>query len=81
MTLVAGTSKKPLAEWSLGEYIYGAEQLGLIENDTAALAGQAQNFRNLIHPGRSVRLGTNCDKGSGLAALAAVELVVRDLTP
>jgi hypothetical protein len=81
VTLIAGRSKKPLAEWSLGEYINGAEQLGLIANDTAALARQAQDFRNLIHPGRSVRLGTSCDMGSSLAALAAVELVVRDLTP
>jgi hypothetical protein len=78
---IAGAPKKTLAEWSLGDYISGAEQLALIKKDTAALARQAQHFRNLIHPGRSVRLGTNCDKGSGLAALAAVECVVRDLTP
>jgi hypothetical protein len=67
-------------EWSLGTYIDLAEKLKLIEKDTAIQARQAQDFRNLIHPGRAIRLRTKCDRGTSLAALAAIEFVVRDLT-
>jgi hypothetical protein len=67
-------------EWSLGTYIDLAEKLKLIERDTAVQARQAQDFRNLIHPGRAIRLNTKCDRGTSLAALAGVEFVVRDLS-
>lgn len=67
--------------WTLQEYIETAEGLHLIEPETATQARQAKDFRNLIHPGRSARLGQKCDRATALAALAAVEFVVRDLTP
>jgi hypothetical protein len=35
---------------------------------------RAREFRNLIHPGRSARLGKVCDRGTALSASAAVEL-------
>ncbi len=79
--LIPTSQKKALEQWTLGEYIAGAEQLGLIKPETATQAKQAQGFRNLIHPGRAERLGTTCNRGTSLAALAAVDLVVRDLTP
>ncbi len=45
VTLIAARSKKPLAEWSLSEYIYGAEQLGLIASDTATLGEEFDGAR------------------------------------
>lgn len=66
--------------WDLHEYVEVAAQLGLIKPDTLAQTRQAKGFRNLIHPGRAQRKAQKCDRGTALAALAAVEFVVRDLT-
>ncbi len=70
-----------LHRWTLHPLIRVAKQLNIIVDETAAEAKLAQNFRNLIHPGRAVRLRQSCDRGTALSALAAVEHVVRDLTP
>jgi hypothetical protein len=67
--------------WDLHEYVEVAAHLQLIEAETAIQARQAKSFRNLIHPGRAARLGQKCGRGTAFSALAAVELVVRDLTP
>jgi hypothetical protein len=66
--------------WDLDGYIKVAKALGLIEDETAKQADLAREFRNLIHPGRSARLAKKCDRGTALSALAAVELIVRDLS-
>ena len=66
--------------WDLNGYIKVARALALIEDETEKQTQLARDFRNLIHPGRSARLSKVCDKGTALSALAAVELVVRDLS-
>lgn len=72
--------KKPLDEWHLSHYIAAAEELGLIFTpDTITEAKLAQNYRNLIHPGREARLGQRCDKGTAQVAAAAVAHVIADL--
>ncbi len=76
-------AKKPNGapeDWSLGNYIAVASSLALIKSATSQQASLAQNFRNLIHPGRAQRLGEVCDRATALTALAAVELIVRDLS-
>lgn len=67
-------------DWGLGDYIAVATSLNLIKKATSQQAALAQNFRNLIHPGRAQRLGEVCDRATAMTALAAVELIVRDLT-
>jgi hypothetical protein len=67
-------------DWGLAGYIKVARNLSLIEDETEKQADLAKDFRNLIHPGRSDRLAKVCDRGTALSALAAVELVVRDLS-
>lgn len=67
-------------QWVLDQLIDVAEQLHLIQQNTASQARLAKNFRNLIHPGRAQRLQEVCDRGTALTALAAAELVVRDLS-
>ncbi len=83
--LASGTvTRKPNPdpeEWHLHQYIEVALHLKLIQPESAVQARQAKDFRNLIHPGRATRLGQTCDRGTALATLAAVELIVRDLTP
>jgi hypothetical protein len=68
--------KGPPDEWGLGKYIAVATALSLIEDTTSQQATLAQNFRNLIHPGRSKRLGEICDRATALT----VALIVRDLS-
>jgi hypothetical protein len=58
-----------------------AANLGIIEADTAIETRLAGEFRNLIHPGRTLRLGKKCDRGTALSSVAALDHVVRDLTP
>lgn len=70
-----------LERWHLPDYVEVAGELGTITPGTVGQARLAKDFRNLIHPGRAIRLGQKCDRGTALSALAAVELVVRDLTP
>lgn len=67
--------------WHLHEYVEVAAHLGIIKPDTATLVRLAKDFRNLIHPGKAIRVGQKCDRATALGALAAVEAVARDLTP
>lgn len=73
-------ARKDPNRWGLYEYAKVARFLGLIEPETEKHADLAREFRDLIHPGRSTRLAKVCDRGTALSALAAVELVVRDLS-
>jgi hypothetical protein len=79
---LANLAQKPKGspeDWSLGNLIEVATALTRIKPNTSKQATLAQNFRNLIHPGRAQRLGEVCDRATALTALAAVELIVRDL--
>ena len=58
-----------------------AAALTLITPETATAASLARGFRNLIHPGRAQRRDQVCDRATTLQALAAVYMVIRDLTP
>ena len=79
---VGTLTKKPgtnLQQWVLDQFIEVGAYLAIIDADTAIQARLARNYRNLIHPGRAIRLGQTCDRGTALSAAAAVELVSRDL--
>jgi hypothetical protein len=68
-----------LDRWFLQHLIAVAGELNLIKKETVVEANLTQNYRNLIHPGRSTRLGQVCDRGTAYAAVGALEHVVRDL--
>ncbi|MDX2095011.1 MAG: hypothetical protein SFW64_03630 [Alphaproteobacteria bacterium] len=74
-------ASEPLDKWDLHALILVSEELKLIKPDTAKSAALTKNFRNLIHPGRAIRLNVMCDRGTAFSAIGAVEHVVRDLTP
>ena len=79
-----GEIKQPpanLEEWSLHQFIEVSAQIPSIKVDTAKEARLAKDFRNLIHPGRAQRLGLVCDRGTAHTSFAALDHVVRDLTP
>jgi hypothetical protein len=74
-----GIPSAPLNIWALGDMIKAAHACKLIADDTKTQAELAQNFRNLIHPGRQLRLQDACDRGTALGALAAIERITADL--
>jgi hypothetical protein len=74
------TPENNLEEWVLYQYIEVAAELKVISDDTATAARLAKDFRNLIHPGRAKRFGQECNRGTALSAVAALEHVVNDLT-
>lgn len=63
----------------LAQFIDRAKAEGLIDEATASQARLAKDARNLIHPGRSARLGVSCDRGTALTALAGLDRVAADL--
>jgi hypothetical protein len=74
----AGTkipSPKPFDEWLLWQFIDAARVADLIDDSTQKQAELAQDFRNLIHPGRAARLKDGCDRGTSHGAIAGMERV------
>jgi hypothetical protein len=81
----SGVFKRPLPqnleEWGLQQYVEVCGHLKLFSPETLAQVRLAKDFRNLIHPGRAIRLGQKCDSATAHAAVAAVEFIIRDFTP
>jgi hypothetical protein len=50
--------------WDLDQSIEVASHLNLLKPDTCSAAKLAQNFRNLIRPGRAARLDHTCDRAT-----------------
>jgi hypothetical protein len=67
--------------WNLHQFIEVSGDLSIIQANTVTAANLARDFRNLIHPGKAARTGQSCDRGTARSALAALDHVVRDLTP
>jgi hypothetical protein len=67
--------------WTLEIYKKVAIELGLILGNTIKLIELTQDFRNLIHPGKAIRTGTACNRSTGRTALAAIDSLVKALTP
>ncbi len=66
--------------WHLAELIALAHHLRAISDEAEKAASLAQDFRNFIHPGKSLRLARACDYGTALAALAAVHILIREFS-
>jgi hypothetical protein len=71
---------RPLEEWDLHHLTTMAAALKIITDDTATACGLMKNFRNLIHPGRGLRLARECNRPSALSAVGAMEHVIHDLS-
>lgn len=64
-----------LEDWKLWKLIVVAQEVGLIDENVAHVCDGARDFRNLIHPTKE-RSEAPCDRGTALAAVAAVENLV-----
>jgi len=69
-----------LDKWPLHPLIEVAADLKLIKEETANQSRIARDFRNLIHPGVSVRKNIVCNRGTALSALAGLEHTMNDLS-
>ncbi|MFZ0679926.1 hypothetical protein [Candidatus Binatus sp.] len=71
--------KTAIEKWDLADYIDAADKFRCVEPSTIVEARRAQEYRNLIHPGRAIRLGVTCDLGAAHVAIGALDHVINDL--
>jgi hypothetical protein len=82
---IAWPSKAPKASdatdrsWDLFSYTEAANQMGLITRSTKDELSLARNYRNLIHPAKTVREQVKCDRGTAYIAAGALEHLVSDV--
>jgi hypothetical protein len=77
---LGGRPGSQIDRWQLGQLILVAEKLNCISAATACAAHLARDFRNLIHPAKSVRTGAVSNRGTAYNAAGALEHVVGDLS-
>jgi hypothetical protein len=65
--------------WDLFSYTAVAHRLKLISDNTKSALDPARDFRNLIHPAKSVRQKAACDRGTAYVSAGAMENVITDL--
>jgi hypothetical protein len=75
------SSQPPTAGWSLPELIKKGTDTRAVSSfrTTYDMSSAVKNFRNLIHPGRSLRLKEHVDGSVAVAARAFVDRLLRDL--
>lgn len=73
--------KKDPLKLDLAEAIAICREEKVLSDRTADLCSVVKSYRNLIHPGRMLRLGEQApNKGSATIALALIEMITDDLT-
>ena len=65
---------------TLAWYIAMAHAATIIKDRTRDQAVLAQDFRNLIHPGKTRREDRQCNRGTAAGAFSALDLVIGDLS-
>lgn len=80
--LAQGCTKKP-QDWpdkaSLGELVKFARKMNLVEATAETMVLKLTDFRDIVHPDRERRHGTQVDGATAAALIALLRLVVRDL--
>ena len=72
--------QKDLNKWVLDWYSKVARGIGIIQERTCKQVDLAREFRNYRHPGRELREKVKCSKATAHSGVAAVELVIEDLS-
>jgi hypothetical protein len=65
--------------WDLFSYSSVARGLDLICDNTKSILDPARDYRNLIHPSKTIREGVRFDRGTALVGAGAIEHVISDL--
>ena len=74
------SKKKSLDEWHLPDYVEVARTLEIITSTCADQARIAQDYRNLIHPGKERREGRKASHPDALSSEAGLAHVVEEVT-
>src|SRR5437879_1262010 len=64
----------------LGELIAACEKEKVLSAKTASLSTVIQKYRNLIHPGRAVRLGETASKSAAIVAGELLQMIVDEVS-
>jgi hypothetical protein len=64
----------------LGQLIKASEDQGILTSKSAGLSNVIREYRNLIHPGRQIRLKEKVDRNSSQVATALVEMIVEEVS-
>ncbi|HEX7490445.1 MAG TPA: hypothetical protein VF337_01935 [Candidatus Limnocylindrales bacterium] len=70
---------KQLFELSFGQLIDAARTQKVLSDRAAALSSVIKDYRNLIHPGRLIRLGEKVDGSTADVAKALVDIVANEI--
>jgi hypothetical protein len=65
--------------WNLFCYAAVALEMKLITDATKNVLDTARDYRNLIHPAKSIREQMTCDRGTAYVSAGAMDHVIRDL--
>src|SRR5258708_21020108 len=74
-----GYHKEDPLRVSLERAITICKQEGILSEKTEHIAHAIQSYRNLIHPGRSIRLGETADESGAKVAHGLVDMVVSEV--
>jgi len=72
------TNKNPL-EMMLADLVNTCKAEQIISQRTADLCSAVRSYRNLIHPGRIIRLQDGADENSANIAMALIPLIAREI--
>jgi hypothetical protein len=71
--------KEQLLSMSLGELLVQAKSLGTLTKKTCELSGAIREYRNLIHPGRLIRLSESIKRPDATVAVSVVDIITREV--
>ena len=72
------TGNDPL-EFTLGQLISASREKDAISETTVQLSTVIRDYRNLIHPGRALRLSESPDENTAQVARSLVEIIVQEI--
>lgn len=72
--------KQDPLKMDLNKAISACEEEGILSQKTVGASNAIRSYRNLIHPGRSVRLGEVIDENGAKIAQALVEIIVGEIS-
>lgn len=75
-----GSTKPDPLKMGLGELIDACQTAGVLTERTADLSSVIQSYRNLIHPGRVVRLDEKVNEDTAQIANSLIAIIVREVS-
>jgi len=70
---------KDITCWHFKHYVHITHELGSISDKTKEQTLLGGDFRNLVHPGKSIREKASCNRATAHSVFAALEHVIIDL--